>query len=334
MRAVVFRGEGRWGLEDTPRPRIEAGDDVLLEVERASICGTDVHILSVPPGYPATPGSILGHEYVGTVVEVGRGVRNLRPGDRVVVDPNIACGQCHYCRIDLSNVCENRTILGIFRHGGLAEFSVAPERALHKISRDVPPERATLAEPLACVFPAFERAQPAPGDSAVILGAGPIGLIFLMLFKAAGAGRVFIVEPAALRRRMAEQFGADGALDPTAQDVAAEVKAATRTGADVVVDAVGSLLPESIALVRRGGRVILFGMNQRAERSLNQYEITCSEISIFGIQRTAFPKAVRALELGLLPLERLVTHRLKLGEIGIGLEALRRGEAIKVVIEP
>jgi len=336
MQAIVFRGAGKWGLEDFPRPQIESDDDVLLKVDRASICGTDIHILSVPPGHPATPGSILGHEYAATVAEVGANVRHLQPGDRVVIDPNITCGLCQYCRLGMTNVCEQMTSLGIFRHGGLAEFNLAPAKALHPISRKVPPERATLAEPLACVLPAFEKAAFVPGESVAILGAGPIGLFFLMLFKAAGAGKVFVIEPVAFRQRKAEQLGADAVFNPKTQDVAAEVKAATRIGADVVIDAAGTLLPESLQLVRRGGRVVLFGMNLHAERPLNQYDITRYEISIFGsyIQRTAFPKVVRILEAGLLPVEKLITHRVTLGEVGQGLEAMRAGEAIKVVAAP
>lgn len=336
MQAIVFRGAGQWGLEDFPVPRIEADNDVLLRVDRASICGTDIHILSVPPGHPATPGSILGHEYVATVVDAGSDVRDLHPGDQVVVDPNITCGLCHYCRLGLSNVCENMTTLGIFRHGGLAEFNLAPEQALHKISRDVPPDRATLAEPLSCVLHGFEKAALVPGQSVAILGSGPIGLLFLMLFKAAGAGKVFVIEPVEFRRRMAEQVGANCVLDPKAQDSAGEVKAATRIGADIVVDAAGTLLPESLALVRRGGHVILFGINQYAECKLNQYAITRYEISVSGsyIQRTGFPKVVRMLEAGLLPVEKLITHRLKLREVSKGLEAMRMGEAIKAVVEP
>lgn len=336
MEALVFRGPGEWGLETVPLPRIQAGDDVLLKVDRASICGTDIHILSVPPGHPATPGSILGHEYVATVVETGAGVRHLQPGDRVVIDPNVTCGLCQYCRLGMSNVCENMTTLGIFRHGGLAEYSLAPARALHPIRRDVPPDHATLAEPLSCVLHAFERATLTPGESVAILGAGPIGLLFLMLYKAAGAGKTFVVEPVEFRRRVAREIGAGAVLDPRPQDVPAEIRSATRIGADLVIDAAGTLLPESLELVRRGGRVLLFGMNQRASRELNQYGITRYEVTIVGsyIQRTAFPKVVRILEAGLLPMDRLITHRLTLAQVGEGLKAMRAGEAVKAVVAP
>jgi len=336
MQAVVFHGEGKWAVEAAPLPRIAADDDVLLRVERASICGTDIHILSTPPGHPAMPGSVLGHEYVATVIDAGAGVEHLRSGDRVVVDPNITCGLCQYCRLGMSNVCENMTTLGIFRHGGLAEFNLAPAKVLHRISPDVPPERATLAEPLSCVLHAFEKTALTPGESVVILGAGPIGLMFLLLCKTAGAGKVFLAEPVEFRRRTAALFGADGVFDPNASNVAAEIKSATGVGADVVIDAAGTLLPEALQMVRPGGRVILFGINQHAERPFNQYFATRYEVTILGsfIQRTEFPKVVRLLEAGILPLEKLVTHRLKLEDIGQGLEAMRAGEAIKVVAEP
>ncbi len=334
MQAIVFHGNGKWSLESAPRPKIAAADDVLLRVDRAGICGTDLHILSTPPGHPATPGSILGHEYVATVTDAGDGVTHLQRGDRVVIDPNITCGLCQYCRAGMTNVCERMTTLGIFRHGGLAEYNVAPAKALHRISNDVPVERAALAEPLACVWHAFEKAQLTPGESVAILGAGPIGLLFLLLFKSAGAGKVFLVEPADYRRQTAEDLGADGAFKP--EDSAAAIKAATGLGADIVVDAVGSLLPEALQLVRFGGRVILFGMNLHAERTLNQYHPTRYEISIIGsfIQRTAFPKVVRALEADIVPVEKLITHRLGLNELGAGLEALRNGRAIKVLVQP
>ncbi len=336
MQAVVFHGDGRWGIESAPLPRISADDDVLLRVERASICGTDIHILSVPPGHPATPGSVLGHEYVATVVDAGSGVGHLQPGDRVVIDPNITCGLCKYCRLGMSNVCENMTTLGIFRHGGLAEFNLAPARALHKISLDVPPERATLAEPLSCVLHAFEKSSVTPGEIVAIFGAGPIGLMFLMLFKIAGAGKVYLIEPVEFRRDAAVKFGADGVLDPKTGSLAAEIKALTDIGADIVIDAAGTLLPEALEIVRPGGRVVLFGMNQHAERKLNQYYPTRHEVTILGsfIQRTEFPKVVRLLEAGILPLEKLVTHRLALEDIGKGFEAMRAGEAIKVVAQP
>lgn len=336
MRAAVFQGPGRLVVESRPVPRLTAPDDVLLRVERAGICGTDLHILAVPPGHPATPGCVLGHEYLARVVEVGPSVSDLRAGDRVVVDPNLTCGLCGYCRLGLANVCDRMTTLGIFRDGGLAEFSLAPARALHRIRDDVPAERAVFAEPLACILHAVERAGLVPGDRAAVLGAGPIGLLFVLLLRDAGASEVVVVEPAAARRQLAAELGAR-ALDPAADDPAAVVREVSGgLGADLVVDAVGSLLPEAVGLARRGGRVVLFGVNQQAERTVAQYAITRHELTVLGsfIQRGAFPRVVRLLETGRLPVERLVSHRVGLEEVGRGLEALRAGEAVKVLVAP
>jgi threonine dehydrogenase-like Zn-dependent dehydrogenase len=269
-------------------------------------------------------------------MDAGASVRHLKSGDHVVIDPNVTCGLCEYCRLGMSNMCVNMTTLGIFIHGGLAEFNVAPVRALHKISADVPAHRATLAEPLSCVFHAVERAPLTPGESVAIYGAGPIGLLFLMLYKAAGAGKTFVVEPVEFRRKIADQIGVGAAIDPGSEDASAAIKGATGIGADIVVDATGAALVQSIATVRRGGRVVLFGMNQHATGQVKQNEITRYEISIIGtfIQRTAFPKVVRMLESNLLPLEMLITHRLKLAQIGDGLDAMRAGKSVKVVVTP
>lgn len=336
MPAVVFHGEGRWSVEKIPQPALESPDDVLLEVDRAGICGTDLHILEVPPGHPATPGAILGHEYVATVAETGSNVRQLTPGDRVVIDPNITCGYCSSCRQGRTNGCENMTTLGIFRNGGLAKLNVAPAKALHKISSAVTPEKAALAEPLSCVLHAFEKAPILPGESVAILGGGPIGMLFLLLFRSAGARAVYVVEPGAARRKVAEQCGADAALDPQEVDLDSAIGPGSGEAVDLVVDAVGRCLADAIALVRPGGRVLLFGMDQQAAPVTRQYDITRREITVIGsfIQRTAFPKVVRLLESGSVPVENLITHRLALSEFGQALDLLGKGQAVKVILQP
>ena len=336
MRGIVFQGEGRWALEARPMPSLASDDDVLLKIDSASICGTDLHILSVPPGHPATPGSILGHEYVATVEQAGSAANGLESGDRVVIDPNLTCGLCQSCRTGKTNCCENMTTLGIFRNGGLAEFNVAPAKALHKINRDVPPEQAALAEPLTCVLHAFEKVPITPGQSVAVIGAGPIGLLFSMLYKSAGAGMTIVIEPVDYRRKVAEACGVDVALDPTARDSTEKIRSVTRGGAEVVIDAVGRFFQQALDVARPGGRVILFGMDQRAECSVRQFDISRSEVTIFGsfIQNTAFPKVVKILESGILPMEKLVTHQMGLEEFGSAIELLRQGQAVKTVLRP
>lgn len=336
MQAVVFQGAGGWAVESRPIPRISNDGEVLLRVDAGSICGTDLHILATPPGHPATPNSVLGHEYAGTVVEIAPGVAHLQPGDRVVIDPNITCGLCAMCRQGLTNACENMTTLGIFRDGGLAGMNLAPARSLHKISRGVPPEHAALAEPLSCVWHAFGKAKPAPGESVAIIGGGPIGILFAMLFKAAGAGLVFLSEKVEFRRKLAAACGADCVIDPAAENPVEVVRANTARGADIVVDAAGASFSDALKMVRGAGRVILFGMIQQSDCTVNQYSMVRNEVTVYGsfIQRTAFPEVVRVIESGKLPLAKLVTHQFGLGEFGTAVDLLRRGQSLKAVLRP
>ncbi len=336
MKCAVFHGPADLRVEQRPRPEIRQDNDVLLRVEAASICGTDLHILADPPGHPATPGSILGHEYIGEIVDAGNAVDDLRRGDRVVVDPNITCGRCAYCRRGAPNLCLNMTTLGIFRDGGFAEFNVAPAPALYPIGKQAPLDHAIFAEPLSCVLNGFSHAGLKLGDNVIILGAGPIGLLFLMLFRSGGAGRVGVVEISPGRRRLASLAGADHVWNPRDADLKPQAREWSGIGADIVVDTVGCLLDEALRLVRRGGRVVLFGMNQQAHPGVSQYEITRHEISIAGsfIAGGTFPQTVRLLESGRLPLDPLITHRIGLDGIADVLPALKSGEAVEVVIRP
>lgn len=334
MLAAVFEGEGRLTLKDLPVPRIQREDDVLLEVLATGICGTDLHILSTPPGHPANPNTVLGHEYTARVIEVGSSVDHLAPGDHVVIDPNLTCGYCTYCRMGYPNSCENMTTLGIFIDGGLAGYNVAPARTLHKISAQVPPAWAAFAEPLSCVVNGTNKASLRPGESVVVLGAGPIGLLFVQMFKIAGARKIIVSEVSDARSQQARALGADVVINPMKDDLSQSVHEETGIGADVVVDSVGSLFAQALQVVRLGGRVILFGMNQNAEPPIRQFDITRREITVMGtyIALHTFPQAVSLIESGLLRLDDMITHRLPLHKVGEGIAALRSGEATKVIV--
>lgn len=336
MRAARFLGEGTLAVEEVPTPQVEKLDDVLLEVEAAGICGTDLHILHVPPGHPAKPGVVLGHEYTGRVVEVGRSVRHFKPGDRVVVDPNLPCGMCSYCRKGLPHMCEELTTFGVHLDGGLARYSVVPERALYKVPAELPPEHAVLAEPLSCVVHGVSRLKPQPGESAVVLGAGPIGLQFIQLMAGAGIKPLIVSEPAQFRREQAVRNGAHCVADPAGVELSKVVLQETGIGADMVVDAVGTLLEQALKLVRRGGRILVFGQNQTHLASIKPYDISRFELDVLGsyIAPFCFPQAIKLLSQGLVNAEELITHRMGLGQIEEGLELLRKGEAVKVVIDP
>ncbi len=337
MKAAVFEGKGKMTVKKVPVPKIKNADDVKLRIEAASICGTDVQILKVPPGHPATPGAILGHEYVGQVVEVGKAVKHLKPGDRVVVDPNLTCGLCPYCRLGLPNMCQNMTTLGIFIDGGFAEYNVAPAKALHKIPPELTTDLAIFAEPFSCVVNGATKLKLLAGESVVVLGAGPIGLYYTALMKMSGAGKIIVAEVNKKRAKMALKMGADMIINPQEVNLREAVRAETGgIGADVAIECVGCLLTDAISCVRRGGRVLLFGMNSTACCSCTQYDITREEITIIGtyISNHSMPSVIRLLQTGKMPLDKLITHRVKLSNIMDGIKAMQSGDAIEVIVTP
>ncbi|KKL16002.1 hypothetical protein LCGC14_2499950 [marine sediment metagenome] len=336
MLAAVFEGKGKLNLKEVPVPEIKELDEVLLQVEAASICGTDMRILEVPPGHPATEGVILSHEYTGKVLEVGEAVTQFKKGERVVVDPNITCGNCSYCKMGIPNMCENMTTLGIFVNGGFARYNVAPAKVLHKISPDLLPELAVFTEPLSCVVSATQRLKVHPAEVVVVLGAGPIGLLFIQMFKASGAGKIIVSEISEYRAKFVYESGASRVVNPLKDNLEKIVKEETLIGADAVVDAVGTLFRSAMAIVRRGGSILLFGQNYQARTQVAQNDITKNELTVMGsfIARFTFPAAIKIIESKVLDLEKLISHRLPLEDIHKGIEAMRKGEAIKVIIRP
>jgi threonine dehydrogenase-like Zn-dependent dehydrogenase len=335
MPAAVFEDVGRLAILERPKPRVERADDVVLAVEACGICGSDLQILSVPPGHPATPGVVLGHEFVGRVIDAGDDVVALEAGDRVVVAPNIACGQCRWCRRGLRIHCEHYTAHGVFVDGGLAPRVRVPASACHPISPELPPHLAALAEPLSTVVHGAQVADAFPGDTAVVLGAGPIGLMFTALLRLAGA-RVVAFEPAERRAALALAMGAERVVDPTTEDAAAAVRELTDgLGAGVVIDAVGSQLPAALEVVRKAGRIVLFGVNTRARAEIAQEHITRDELTVIGtfVGQDVFPTTVDLLERGAVDWSPLVSHRIALEELPGAVDELRAGRAVKVEVE-
>ena len=333
MKAAVFIGPGKLEIAERPNPHELASDEVLVQVQACGLCGSDVHALAVPPGHPTAPDTIMGHEFVGRVVDRGASVTNLEIGARVVVDPDPKCGACRNCQRGMPSACLNVRALGVYRDGGLAAFCAVPERAAFEISEAVPTQLAAIAEPLACVVHGVERAAIRPGDSALVFGAGSIGCMFAALMSNAGTSPTVVVEPTAARREIALKCGADFALSPEQWEAAREEL--LPFGPDVVVDAVGSLFAPALEVVATGGRVVLIGMNSTARATIAQNEITQRGITVVGsyITEFTFPTAIRLLERGVPDLSPIVTHRLGLDDVPLALRLLQSGEALKVVID-
>ena len=334
MRAAVYEGEGRLVVKDVPEPVVDADDDVIIDVEACGVCGTDLQILNVPPGHPADAGVVMGHEFIGRISAVGANANGLDVGQRVTVDPDPKCGICGPCRAGRPASCENVRALGIFRDGALARSVKAPAGAVFRLSDDAPMRVAALIEPLACVVNGVNKANPRPGEAAIIFGAGAIGCLFLAMFKAAGASPVIVVEPQAARAAVATAVGADEVVHPDA--LAGRRTELLPAGAEIVVDAVGSQFGTAVEHAALGGRIVLFGQNQTARPPIHQYTITERSLSVLGSYVTAFtfPTAIRLVEGGSLRLEPIVTHVLPLDRLSEGLDLLRSGGATKVVITP
>ncbi len=335
MRAAVFHGNGELRVQDWPVPHVERPDDVVIRVEACGVCGSDLKVMAVPPGHPSTPPVVLGHEFIGRVVEVGPAAGDVKVGMRVAVDPDPKCGACAYCRAGRPENCLNVVALGVYADGALAELVRAPAASVFPLAESVPLETAALIEPLACVVNAVNnRALPRPGESAVVFGAGTIGCLFVALLRAGGASPVVVVEPSEARWPVARAVGADATLTPG--DFAQRRSELLPLGADIIVDAVGSQLATAIDHAAMGGRIVLFGQDANVVAPVKQYTITERSLTILGtyITHYTFPTAIRLVESGALPLAPIVTHVLPLERTLEGLDLLRSGVATKVVLTP
>ncbi len=349
MKSVIYKEPGKWAFEDRPKPAIKNPDDVLLRVLGVGICGTDLHILQIPQMHPARPDIIFGHEYSAVVEEIGSDVKNLAPGDMVVVDPHPPCGSCINCRSDRPDSCttlfcqqgtpfeQHGYIRGLFRDGALCDYTCVPESSIYKIDKNTPFELAALAEPLSCVGYAIEKLKIQVGDTVCVLGAGPIGLLFCSLAKANGARKIIVSEPHEFRRNKALKCGATTVVDPSKENVHEIVLRETDgLGVDHCIEAVGQMLMTAIELIRPNGKIMMFGHDETAAPPIRLAEIVRKEAQIFGgfLGKYYFEKTAHIIESNLLPLNEIVTHVLPISKYQEGLDILRRGEGLKVVICP
>jgi L-iditol 2-dehydrogenase len=263
MKALVFHGPGNMALENCPVPAI-VSDEVLVRVRFAGVCGTDIRIFKGTKKIPAP--KITGHEFAGDIAALGSHVSGFSVGDRVTAYPVIACGKCYACRAGRSNICTDRITLGYELDGGFANFVKIPADAIAKgnliaLPVGVSYEEAAASEPLTAAYNGIRRSNLQPGQTVLIVGAGPIGLFHTQLAKAEGAGLVAVSEPQAEKRELARKLGADAVIDPAAQDVQQAVKELTGgAGMDIVLADVGipKVVEQSVEYLRKGGTYVIF----------------------------------------------------------------------------
>jgi 2-desacetyl-2-hydroxyethyl bacteriochlorophyllide A dehydrogenase len=314
-------------VEDREVPSPEP-EELKVSVEASGLCGTDLHIAAGE--YPlATPRVTLGHEYVGRVVEAGSGVGKFEVGDRIVVDPNIPCRVCRYCHSSRPHLCENPQALGVTRNGGLAEHSLLPVSQAYLVPDGLPSEAAALTEPLACTLHAVDRSGVRPGDTALVLGAGPIGVLCAALLVAAGASKVLVSEPNADRRERVREAGAE----PVSPDSISEAEA------EVVFECAGrpETMKDAVSAARPGGTVMWVGVAPpEAEVAVRPYDVFRRELSIRGSYTNPYvmERSLALLASGLIGWESIVTHRYSLGDFDQAWAAHRDGAGLKVCVLP
>ncbi len=343
MKAIMYYGPENICYEEVPTPHPKEGE-ILVKVESALTCGTDVK--TYRRGHPVlikkTP-SGFGHEFAGTVAEVGVGVTTFKPGDRVVSANSAPCGECFFCQKEQYNLCENLDLL----NGAYAEYIVVPKRIVEKntliLPNDLSFDKAVFTEPLANVVHGIERTQINPGDTVGILGLGPIGLMFARLAKLKGA-RVFAAARNPLKLQKAIEFAqVDGIIDLTKTDNICEAfcnAANSPRGLDVMVECIGlaQMWEVAFSCVRRGGTVHFFGGCKGGEKvSFDTSKMHYGDIrmlSVFHHTPKYFREALNLIATGQVEVEKLITDTIGLEDVENAIKAHINGDAIKFLVKP
>jgi (R,R)-butanediol dehydrogenase/meso-butanediol dehydrogenase/diacetyl reductase len=352
MQAALWHARDDVRVEVVPDPSPPGPGEVIIRVAACGICGTDLEEyragpLFIPVGQPhpltgRQAPIILGHELVGEVVEVGRGVTRFRAGDLVAPDVLLYCGTCYWCQRHQVTLCEQMAALGLSADGGLAEYCKAPAAMCLPVPAALPVEHAALAEPLAVAIRAVRRGRIGLGDRVAVFGGGTIGLFCLQAARNAGAAAVYVVEPHAWRRGLATRLGAAAAIDPREGDPAEPLRALTGIGPDVVIDASGAVAATlgAIAAARRGGRIVIVAL-PLAAASLNFMSVVNSEKEILGslshVYDEDFAAAIQLLGDGRVSAEPLITDRIRLTDLvprGLHRLEAQAADTLKILVRP
>lgn len=329
MKAAVITGVGQvevTTIEDpTPGPR-----DVVVAVEGCGICGTDLHILQgeFAPTLPIVP----GHEFAGTVVEVGPQVTELAIGDRVAADPSLFCGECHYCRQGRGNLCERWNAIGVSVPGGAAEYCTAPVANCVKLPDHVRTADAALIEPLSCTVRGFDVLQAKVGDHYLIYGAGTMGLMNLELAKRAGAASVDIVDLNPNRLETARTLGVSAAV--TSADELDRPR-----GWEIVIDCTGvvAAIQDGLDRVAKAGTFLQFGVSdENAVATWKPFKIYNQEIRIIGSMAVlnSYERAADLFAAGVLDPDIMISDRLPLDSYPQAMDQFKAGIGRKIQVNP
>jgi len=346
MRVARFYAPGDLRVEEIPKPEPGPGE-LLMRVRACATCGTDVKIFNFGHHHIVPP-RVMGHEVAGEVEALGQGTQGFSPGDRVQLIAAIPCGECFECRNRSMSICANQESIGYHYDGGFAEWLVVPAKVLkvkglNLIREGLPFEEAAVTEPLACVLNGQELAGVGDGDVVVVIGAGPIGCLHVRLARARGAAQILLVDMNGARLEMsAQRVEPDSAVDASKENaVDAVLKLTDGRGADVIITAAasGAAQEEAIQMAARGGRISFFGglPKDNPVINLDSNTVHYRELTIVGANGSTPAHNTEALKLiasGAVPVKDLITDRLSLDQVLDGIEAVKSGNSIKVVITP
>jgi len=343
MKALVLSAYKQLQLEDVPIPQ-PANDELLIRIKACGICGSDVHGFDGSTGRRIPP-IVMGHEAAGVVEAVGSKVVNFKAGDRVTFDSTVYCGDCFYCKRGQINLCDNREVIGVStplfrRMGAFAEYVTVPARIAYNLPDTMPFAHAALIEAASVAVHGASLTPIEPGDTAVVVGAGMIGLLTLQAIRQAGASLVFVVDLDDTRLKMARDLGATETFNSKRQDVVAEIQKRTEgRGVDVALECVG--ITDAIALavegVRKGGAVTLVG-NVAPKIELALQSVVSRQIRLQGSCASSgeYPECIAMMADGRLRVEPLVSAVAPLTEGASWFQRLYNREPglLKVVLQP
>ena len=342
MKALLLSQYKQLEIADLPEPKPGPGE-VLVRVAACGICGSDVH------GYDGSSGRrippiVMGHEAAGIVAALGDGVTNLSVNDRVTFDSTVYCGACAPCRRGEVNLCDNRQVLGVScaeyrRAGAFAEYVAVPSRIVYRLPDNLSFAEAAMLEAVAVAIHAVSLAQIFPESSALVVGAGMIGLLTVQALRAAGCSRVFVADIDSSRLRLAQHMGATAVLSAETDVVAQVLQLTGGTGVDVAVEAVGrtETVTAAVESVRKGGTVVLVG-NISPEITLPLQKVVTRQIRLQGSCASSgeYPRAMELLTTGKIKVKPLITAIAPLADGPQWFERLhaREPNLMKIVLTP
>lgn len=321
MKVAVMQGIGKMGFEERDIPKVKE-NEVLVKLEYVGICGSDLHYYETGAigDYVVEPPFVLGHEPGGTVVEVGENVKDLKVGDRVVLEPGKTCGHCEFCKTGRYNLCPDVVFFATPPVDGVFQEYVAHEADLcFKLPDNVSTLEGALIEPLAVGFHAAIQGDAHLGQKAVVMGAGCIGLVSMMALKARGVSEVYVVDIMEKRLEKALELGATGVINGSKEDVLERVKALTNgTGMDLVIETAGTEITtrQAVHIAKKGSNIVLVGYSKSGEMTLPMSLVLDKELTFKTVfrYRHIYPMAIDAVAAGKVNLKGIVTDVFELDE--------------------